>query len=98
MEVHLRTIRDKNGFMVAICDAKLLGQTFRQGKLKLDVSQKFYGGRLCTVDEAMMALADADIGNLVGKTTIEAAIEKGLVDSEAVIYFGKVPHVQMVRL
>ena len=98
MEVHLRTVHDRNGVMVAICDAGLLGETLRQGKLKLEVSRKFYGGALCQIEEAMEALANADTANLVGETTVSAAVGKGLVDPGAVIYFGRVPHVQMVRL
>lgn len=98
MEVHLRVIRDKKGVIVAICDAGLLGETFRYGKMKLEVSTQFYGGALCTVEQAMETLAQADIANLVGETTIQAAVKEGLVDPEAVIYFGKIPHVQMVRL
>jgi hypothetical protein len=98
LEVHLRVINDKRGMLVAICDAGLLGETFRQGKLKLEVSSHFYGGTLSTIGEAMDALAHADVANLVGETAIKAAVEKGLVDPGAVIYFGKVPHVQMVKL
>ena len=98
MEVHLRVIHDKRGVLVAACDAGLLGETFRQGKLKLEVNTQFYGGALCTIEKAMDALVEADVANLVGETTIKAAVDKGLVDPEAVIYFGAVPHVQIVRL
>jgi len=98
VEVHLRIVQDKNGVMVAICDAEVLGETFRQGKLKLEVNREFYGGALCQIEEATEALANADIANLVGEVTVNAAIRKGLVDPRAVIYFGRVPHVQMVRL
>lgn len=98
MEVHLRVIHDKRGVLVAACDAGLLGETFRQGKLKLEVNTQFYGGALCTIEKAMEALVEADVANLVGETTIKAAVDKGLVDPEAVIYFGPVPHVQIVRL
>lgn len=98
MEVHLRVIHDNRGVLVAACDAGLLGETFRQGKMKLEVNTQFYGGALCTIEKAMEALMEADVGNLVGETTIKAAVDKGLVDPEAVIYFGKVPHVQIVRL
>jgi hypothetical protein len=98
MEVHIRVVRDKRGVLVAACDAGLLGGTFRQGKMKLEVSTQFYGGILCTVEKAMEALAEADVANLVGETTIKAAVDKGLVDPEAVIYFGPIPHVQIVRL
>jgi hypothetical protein len=98
VEVHLRVIHDKRGVLVAACDAGLLGGTFRQGKLKLEVNTQFYGGALCTIEKAMEALVEADVANLVGETTIKAAVDKGLVDPEAVIYFGTVPHVQIVRL
>ena len=98
MEVHLRVIHDNRGVLVAACDAGLLGETFRQGKLKLEVNTQFYGGALCTIEKAMEALVEADVANLVGETTIKAAVDKGLVDPEAVIYFGTVPHVQIVRL
>jgi len=98
VEVHLRVIRDKKGVIVAICDAGLLGETFRHGKMKLEVSTQFYGGALCTIEQAMETLAQADIANLVGETTIQAAVNEGLVDPDAVIYFGKIPHVQIVRL
>ncbi len=98
MEVHLRVIRDKKGVLVAICDAGLLGETFRQGKMKLEVSSEFYGGALCTIEKAIEALAEADIANLVGEITIEAAVKEGLVDPQAVIHFCGIPHVQMVKL
>ena len=66
--------------------------------MKLEVSTQFYGGALCTIEKAMEALVEADVANLVGETTIKAAVDKGLVDPDAVIYFGAVPHVQIVRL
>jgi len=98
VEVHLRVIHDKRGLLVAACDAGLLGETFRQGKMKLEVSSEFYGGTLCPIEEAVEAFARANVANLVGEATIKAAVDKGLVDPEAVIYFGAVPHVQIVRL
>ena len=98
MEVHLRVIHNEKSAIVAICDAGLPGETFRDGKRKLEVTPQFYGGTLCTIEHAMETLAQADIANLVGETTIQAAVNEGLVDPEAVIYFGKIPHVQMVRL
>jgi hypothetical protein len=98
VEVHVRVIHDRRGVLVAVCDAGLLGGSFRQGKMKLEVSTEFYGGTLCTVEKAMEALAEADVANLVGEAAIKAAVDRGLVDPQAVIYFGAVPHVQIVRL
>ena len=98
MEVHLRVVRDKKGVLVTICDSGLLGETFRQGRMKLEVNADFYGGALCPIERAMQALAEADVANLVGEAAIKAAVNEGFVDPRAVIYFGPIPHVQMVRL
>ena len=98
MEVHVRVVHDKRGVLVAACDSGLLGETFRQGRMKLEVSSEFYGGTLCSLEKAMEALAEADVANLVGEAVIKAAVDKGLVDPDAVIYFGLIPHVQIVRL
>ncbi|MEM3527597.1 MAG: DUF424 family protein, partial [Candidatus Bathyarchaeia archaeon] len=32
--------------LVAVCDSNLIGKTFREGKLKLEVTSKFYEGEL----------------------------------------------------
>ncbi len=98
MEVCLRVVRDRKGVLVVICDAELLGKTFREGKMKLEVTKEFYGGTLCAIEKAMDELAHADMANLVGRDAIGKSIRQGLVDPEAVIYFEGVPHVQIVRL
>ena len=37
--------------IVAICDSNLIGKTFKEGKLSLNVSEHFYKGELKTEDE-----------------------------------------------
>jgi hypothetical protein len=39
----------------------------------------------------------ATICNLVGKVIVEAAIECNMVHERAVIYFGDIPHAQIVK-
>jgi hypothetical protein len=43
-------------------------------------------------------MGKATICNIVGKRIVEAAIVCGLVQRAAVIYFGDVPHAQIVHL
>ena len=45
-----------------------------------------------------LGAAQADILNLVGKTVVDAAIEKGIVHPEAVIVISGIPHVQVMRM
>ena len=97
-EVYLRTSKHGRDTLVAVCDAELLGQTILGGRVPFKVSEEFYKGIPAGVDEAVEAMRRATICNMVGKRVVEAAIEKRLIHSRAVIYFGDVPHAQIVRL
>ncbi len=97
-EVYLRVFKDAKYTLVAACDSELLGKTFRDGKLKLEVKVEFYKGASANVSEALQAIDAADIANLVGEGIVEAAVQKGFVDPSAIIHIGGVPHVQIVRM
>ena len=97
-EVFLKIFRDPKHTLVAVCDVGLLGETFREGKLKLEVKIDFYKGSAATISEALRAVNDSDIANLVGKRIVEAAVKEGYVDPTAVIHVAGIPHVQIVRL
>jgi len=97
-EVFLRVYKAQKCTLVAACDSNLLGETFREGKLKLEVKVDFYRGVRSTILDALAAIDSADIANLVGKTIVQAAVERKLVDQSAVIDIGGVPHVQIVKI
>jgi hypothetical protein len=97
-DVYVRTIRHNRDTLVAVCDAELLGCTLEGGRTPFEVSERFYGGSLSSLDEALEAMSKASICNIVGKKIVEAAIEKELVRKTAVIYIGDVPHAQIVHL
>jgi hypothetical protein len=97
-QVYLRVIKDAKYTLVAACDSDVLGETFREGKLKLEVRADFYRGVPTSIPEALRAIDAADIANLVGETIVDAAVEKGLVDPSAIVHIGGVPHVQIVRM
>ena len=68
------------------------------GKVPFRVSEGFYKGTLGDVDEAIEAIRQATICNLVGKKIVEAAIKCKMVHERAVIYFGDIPHAQIVKI
>ena len=83
--------------VVAVCDEEILGKTLEGGRVPFKVSEGFYKGTLGEVDEAITAMKQATICNLVGKKIVEAAIECNMVHERAVIYFGEIPHAQIVK-
>ena len=97
-EVYLRTSRHGRDTLVAVCDAELLGKTILGGRVPFNVSEEFYKGVPGSVEEAVEAMRRATICNLVGKRIVDAAIAKRLVHQKAVIYFGDVPHAQIVKM
>jgi len=97
-EVYLRTIKHGRDTLVAVCDAELLGQTLEGGRVPFKVSEEFYKGIPGSVEEAIVAMRRATICNLIGKKIVAAAIGERLVHGRAVIYFGDVPHAQIVKM
>jgi hypothetical protein len=97
-EVYLRVFKDPEHTLVAVCDSEILGETFREGKLKLEVKVDFYKGVSTSIPQALQAIDAADIVNLVGESIVEAAVQKGFVNPSAVVHIAGVPHVQIVRM
>ena len=96
--VYVKSVRRGRDTVVAVCDEDILGKTLEGGRVPFTVSEGFYKGVLGEVEEALDAMKQATICNLVGKNIVEAAIERKMVHERAVIYFGDVPHAQVVKL
>ncbi len=79
--------------LVAAADEDLLGKTFRERGLKIEVTA-FYAGDHVTEEQLLAHLRLATIGNFVGKETIEAATRGGFVAEEGVLWIDGVPHAQ----
>ena len=97
-QVFLRMYKDVKHTLVAVCDTSILGETFREGKLKLEVKADFYKGVPTSIPDALRAINTADIANLAGNQIVKAAVQEGLVDPSAIIRIGGISHVQIVRL
>jgi hypothetical protein len=96
-KVYVKTMTRGRDRLVAVCDEEILGETLEGGRVPFKVSEGFYKGVLGDVDEAIAAMRHATICNLVGKAIVEAAIECNMVHERAVIYFGDIPHAQIVK-
>jgi len=97
-EVYLKIRTSGKETVVSICDKDILGKKFKEGRLKIHVTESFYKGDLVPVEEAVKSLETATIANLVGENTISHAIKEGYVNKDSVIYIQGVPHVQIVKI
>ncbi len=96
--IYIKVYRVQGEVLLAACDEELLGKTLREGELKLEVKERFYGGELVEVDALGILLEEATIANLVGEKCVGKAIELGYVDSERVLWIEGIPHAQMAKM
>ena len=81
--------------LIAICDRELVGQTFTDGALRLEVSEFFYKGELTTPNGVKNALRRAATANLVGERSVACALEEGFITKDNILIIDGVPHAQM---
>jgi hypothetical protein len=91
--LHMKVWRIRKGeVMVALCDSRVIG------KLVLEASRDFYCGDLVTAEAAVDTLRVATVANLVGEDAVRCGIEAGLIQKDAVISIGGIPHAQFVQI
>ena len=86
--------------ILAVCDEDLVGKSFEEGDLYLDVNEEFYKGEKKTKDEVLELLKSNEFQsfNIVGKESISVAVEAGLVSNKNVLTVEGVPHAQSILL
>jgi hypothetical protein len=96
--IYIKVYRVQGEVLLAACDEELIGKTFREGELKLEVKERFYKGELVEEEKLKELLDEATIANLTGERCVSKAIELGYVDPERVLRIQGVPHAQMAKL
>ena len=97
-EMYLKSHQHGAHTLIAVCDCDILGKTFAEGHLKIDVSFDFFGGEKASCSEVKKALASATMANFVGCKTVEHAISLGYVERDNVLTINGVLYAQMVRM
>ena len=98
--VVMRVHRVRAEFVVAACDAELLGRDLPVGDhgRTVKVSSQFYGERRVTREELLWALERATIANLLGERVLKIASEGGHVSPDGTGTLGGVPHAEIFAI
>ena len=96
----MRVHRVRAEFVVAACDAELIGRELPVGDAgkTVQVSSHFYGERRVTREELLWALQRATIANLLGERTLRLAEEGGFIAPGGSGELGGVPHAEIFAL
>lgn len=98
MEVYVNLRKWGRFTVLATCDAELLGQVLRDGKIVFEVKEGFYKGSKVSVEEAIELVRQCTIVNMVGKHVVKQAVREGLVHPDAVLEICGVPHAQIMKI
>jgi uncharacterized protein len=98
--VVMRVHRVRSEFVVAACDADLVGRDLPVGDRgrTVKISSQFYGERRVTREELLWALERATIANLLGEKVLKLAAEGGFVSPEGTGALGGVPHAEIFSI
>lgn len=91
----MRIHRSGREVLVAVSDAALVGREFKEGNMRLLVTEAFYGTEEADAPDVLLHLASCTIANLVGVDIVTLAIQHGYVHPDNVLDIGGVPHAQM---
>jgi uncharacterized protein len=96
----MRIHRVRAEFVVAACDAELVGQDLPVGDAgrTVKVSAQFYGERRVSREELLWALERATVANLLGERVLKLAEERGLVAPGGSGTLGGVPHAEIFAM
>ncbi len=87
-----------NRTITAICDEELINKTFSQGKLILEITERFYKGEIMKEDKVLELMNNATNLNIVGKKAIKLAIKNNIINKENVILIQNIPHAQVYQI
>ncbi len=96
MTFRMKIYKVKGEIMVAVCDEEIVGMDFREGELRLEIKEEFYGKDVFDEDEVKKALKQATIANISGEKAVKLAVSIGIIDKNRILRIGGCPHAQMV--
>lgn len=85
-------VHPDEGEVLAVADATLIGKTIEEGKLQLNVSERFYHGELVSLEELEEKLQESGNINLVGTHAFTVAQKMGLVSEKGIKRIAGVPY------
>ena len=102
--IYFKSYTTEKGVMIAMCDKELIDSILTEGEVVIDVKSysSFYKGDLLnpTTAKQKLDLHKESIysANIVGKESVDIAIEKSIIVSDNVKQVSGVPYAQAYRI
>ncbi|MEK6894169.1 MAG: DUF424 family protein [Nanoarchaeota archaeon] len=87
--------------IVAVCDENLIGKKFLEGIKQLDVTESFFKGEKHSKSEVISIMKyefkEGSTFNIVGKESIQTAVEAGIIDKESESKIKNIPFTLIIN-
>jgi len=84
--------------LLAVCDSELLGKVFEEGERQLDLGSDFFNGEEIDENAVLELMNLAYMINIVGKKSVDLAIQNDFVSKEQVLTVQDIPSAQVVNI
>ncbi|MBI2076169.1 MAG: DUF424 family protein [Candidatus Aenigmarchaeota archaeon] len=96
MQFSYSVFKQGEEILLAVSDIDIVGKTFAEKDLQLDVSKEFYGSKSGDEKEVIKLLKTATIVNAVGNDIISLLIREDIIERKSAIEISGVPHAQII--
>lgn len=96
--IYAKVYRKHGEILIAACDEDIIGLTFSEGEICLEIKKEFYKGEIIETEKLAFLLSEATIANLTGNHTVNTAIKYGFIDGNNVLEISGVKHAQMIKI
>lgn len=94
-------IHNSSRRVVAVCDESLLGKKFEQGIRQLQITESFFKGSTINKKDLIELMKyefkSNSTFNIVGKDSIKAAVEAGIIEKDSFMKVKGIPFVIIVN-
>lgn len=94
----LKLHRSGNSEIISLCDSNLISKTFKDGKLHIEVSERFYRGEELPKEKIILILKNCNNANIVGKESIKLALDNNIIEKESIIKIKNIPISYVIRI
>lgn len=94
--MYIKIHKNYDRSIIAVCDKELVGKKISEGKLCLDITERFYKGKEKSEEEIEEILEGASNINFVGEKSVALGMKLGLIKKEKVVTIKGVPHAQFI--
>ncbi|MEW5937157.1 MAG: DUF424 family protein [Candidatus Thermoplasmatota archaeon] len=94
--LRIKVHRAEGEVVVAACDAELIGREFQEGRMRLKVTELFYGDDEYPETALDAFLSTCTTANLCGERAVKHAVSRGYIEDDHVLSIQGVKYALLV--